>query len=775
MLASSMTRPFPLFLLVMSALLAVGTVGTSTHSADAQSQSLSKPANIIMGRVVTSNGMPIHRARLEVGSDGQLPQSQASVFTDRDGRFEVRVPEAMPWRLRISKPGFAAQTLAAPEVLKAIDRDAAAPMQILLGRGAVLTGEVVDQFGDPVMGAVIRARFFSGKSAGDAGGAPEFTTDTDDRGAFRIGSLPAGEIEVTVSAPLGGGPYLYRVMSFSALPIRAMVRASETVDVTLPVSVSWGSVVSRSAAASPASWRAGIRGRVLGPNDRPVPQAVVEALPLGGGRVVSVSTNELGQFQIAGLPAGRFRVRVAKNGFPIAEYGQSRAVQQGKVLSLGDGQQLQNVDIALTRGAVVTGRLVDGGGEPLEGVLVQPWLSLFDGTGVVITDSETRSRRTDDRGEYRLDGLLPATYYIVAGAERSTNARKGLPVYYPGRAALLEAEAIRLDEGQELSGLVMTFDPPLGARVSGRAVDSTGRPLVGTARLNTSLRSGAPKVRRDAPIRDDGSFEFADVAPGEYVVQVGGLYGESGSTREFGTEFVRVDPGSADPPPLTVMALPGSRVSGRIVLEGGNAGMSPGDFVFWLYPSDPDVSPTSGLAALMSQVNPDWTFSIERATGTLRFLPQRVPDGWWLKSVIIDGTNIAHDEMVFGTRDSSRQDVEVVFARQGASVTGRALDRRQAVADYSVIVFPTDVSRRYNHSPYMKLVRSDQEGRFTVNGLPPGEYWVGAIGVTDGSAVGGNWMSPDALNALVAQSARRLRLNQGQSVSLELELLSTGN
>jgi hypothetical protein len=155
-------------------------------------------------------------------------------------------------------------------------------------------------------------------------------------------------------------------------------------------------------------------------------------------------------------------------------------------------------------------------------------------------------------------------------------------------------------------------------------------------------------------------------------------------------------------------------------------------------------------------IRPDWTFEINNLFGPTRF-GLAAPDGWYLKSVTIDGVNAADEPFTFDSITSNRSNVEVVVSNGAASVSGRVVnDRKEVLSDYSVIVFPTDSHRWYDRSRYMKLARSSQDGGFTVAGLPPGDYLVAAVDSIAGDVGFGDWQNPDVLVRLTP-SARRSR------------------
>jgi hypothetical protein len=441
-------------------------------------------------------------------------------------------------------------------------------------------------------------------------------------------------------------------------------------------------------------------------------------------------------------------------------------------VTVGDGQRLERVDVTMPRGSVVTGRIVDGGGEPIEGVSVQVWQRRYvAGRTVLAPPTGVRVRQSDDRGAYRLHGLLPGTYFIVASHDPSGAgagvAGDGVRVFYPGRHNPAEALPLRVDVGEDVSGLDFPFDPVRGVRVVGSALDSSGQPVSGTALLMTSFRSGAPVLPPQiARLGPGGGFEFSNVGPGEHVVQILG----AGRPGPFAAQYLTV--ADFEPPPVAIRAGPGSRVAGRISLEGDATGVSVGEFSFMLMPADFDRSPAVGEFMPRPSVDQEGRFSIDGVTGVFRFVPTRVPDGWWLKSVQTGGREAAYEGVEFGTQDASREDVNVMFSRSAAIVEGRAETVTNSPAsEFSVIVFAADPLHWFDRSPFVKLGRADQEGRFTVTAVPPGEYWVVAVDVVEGTDGFGDWQNPDVLHTLTG-SARRITLEAGTREFVELQLVS---
>ena len=164
----------------------------------------------------------------------------------------------------------------------------------------------------------------------------------------------------------------------------------------------------------------------------------------------------------------------------------------------------------------------------------------------------------------------------------------------------------------------------------------------------------------------------------------------------------------------------------------------------------------------------DWTFELADVAGASRFRQTRAPDGWWLKSVDVNGVNAVEEPATFGQATGS---VTVVFANGAGIVEGRVLDdRRQPTSEFSVVVFASAPDRWFNRSPYVRFASASQDGAFLVSGLPPAQYYIAALDRIDGGTDFGDWQNPVVLGALTS-SARRINVEPGGRVSTELRLI----
>src|SRR3954470_10678734 len=156
-----------------------------------------------------------------------------------------------------------------------------------------------------------------------------------------------------------------------------------------------------------------ITGRVLAAdNGRPVKRARVfaTAAELPGGR--GMLTDDSGVFDLTELPAGRYTLTVSKSGFVALSYGQRRPLQAGTPLQLADGQQLKGIEFQLPRGSVISGSVLDEDGDAMPGVMVRIMRYQYLQGERRLTPAG--NGQTDDKGQYRVWGLMPGEYYVNA-------------------------------------------------------------------------------------------------------------------------------------------------------------------------------------------------------------------------------------------------------------------------------------------------------------------------------------------------------------------------
>ena len=779
--------------------IAVIVLCLSAVSETAQTPAVSQETGRVTFRAVVvdaGNGFALRGARVMVMSGRR---TIGTVTTDEEGRIGISVaPE--PVTLRIVKAGYASIIArVSPAQVRASD-----PVRLEVPRAAVITGRAVDASGEPAMLVIVRRLTSDGLSwsppgldgvtVGDGDGSA--IVHPDARGEYRAAGLVAGRYTVeayqpgrsmSLAAGRPGEAFTVQIDGASArsASVTVDVRAGEVgIDLVAPSPPE--PPVDRAAEAAGGT----IRGTVSTTDGSPLADAIVTAARSGGGPGggPQTTTDASGRFTLRGVPLGSVNVQASKRGYVQLQAGQRGGGLPGLPVRIEAGRDVDDVSIVLPRSGAVTGLVVDEYGEPFQEVRVQLLRVRRQPTGALARELGSLAGQSDDRGQFRFSDVRPGDYVVMA----SIDAESGpgfkpeivdpsavrsvyVPAYYPETADFVNAAPIRIADGDEVPGVVLTMRRVPAARVTGIVHNSQATPFSGTIRL--TLRQGAADLRgpaRSVSPQPGGEFVFDDVPPGDYVVSAQSGPGLGGP--EFGVGHVTVV--DRDPEPVVMRTSPGSRVSGRIVLEGG-AGQEerrqgvPGDQVMWGYSATSVAVDAVSLPGSVSNQAPITTgepFTLGSLVGPTRLRVWSQDENWYLKSIFINGVDVVDAPFDFGYDGRAYSDVEAVFSRRGATITGGATnDRGLPLRDYAVYLFPTDRDRWFTNSRWVRLARAAADGGFTASSMPPGEYWVVALERVDASAA--DWVDTELLTTL-ASRAIRVTLGEGQSRTVSLRVIN---
>lgn len=536
----------------------------------------------------------------------------------------------------------------------------------------------------------------------------------------------------------------------------------------------------RDGIASPHTGTAVLRGQVVAADSgRPLRRARVTVVGEGLGQDArrTTSTNLDGRYELKDLPAARYRVSVARGGYLPLDYGQRRPGEQGRPVQLADGQTIDRIDFYLPRMGIITGRITDENGEPIEGVSVSATRSLFfEGQRRLVPVG--MPTQTDDAGEFRLARLSPGTYFVMASTKETwTVTADGketmfgyLPTYYPGAGMPAAARSVRVAVGQEVAGIDVSLVPGRAATVSGTATDSRGRPFsrVSLSEEVRGLNFASFRAGPGGPVAADGSFSLPNVPPGSYTAQASRQAGDSGGEPEVALIPIVVD--GADIENLMLVGSSGGTVSGRVVSESGEL---PGSGVrvrvteaLRNQPS-PAVLGTFRGSQGPGDVKQDGEFTATNVFGRARF-QVTVPEGWMLKSVMHGGRDITDAEIELRSGEALTG-VEVLVTSRVTSIGGQVVDGSGApLGDATVLVFTSAADKWFESSRAVRAARPDQQGQWQIKGLPPGEYLTLALEYIEDGA----WNDPEYLESL-RSLARKVALADGGSETLSLEVAVT--
>ncbi len=476
------------------------------------------------------------------------------------------------------------------------------------------------------------------------------------------------------------------------------------------------------------------------------------------------TTDGDGKYEFKELPAGRYTVFANKGSYVGLSYGQQRPFEPGKPLEILEAQTVEKVDFALPRGGVITGRILDEFGEALSDaqVVAQRYQNVGGRRRLVPAG---RPAQTNDIGEFRLFAIPPGQYYLSAtlrnfGMMGDSDDRSGYaPTYFPGTSNVSEAQKVTVGLGQIISDMNMSLLTTRTARITGTAVDSQGRPMMGMVMAMPRGDSMMFNFGPPGQIKPDGTFSIGGLAPGNYVLQTNGPGGP-----ETESAVAEITIGGDDIDGVRLVASKPSTASGRVVVDAGAAqALRPSSLRLMLQPVVFDMPMMGGTGP--GVVNDDLTFELKSRPGKMKLAFAGQAPGWTIRTVRYRGVDVTDTGIEFRPNENITE-IELELTNRVTDLSGVVTNSKgEALKDYSVIIFAQDREKWMPGSRFLRSGRPDQDGRFKLSALPPGDYYVMALDYLDQDA----WTEPEYLER-VRNRATSVSINEGETKTVDLKV-----
>jgi hypothetical protein len=465
--------------------IAAACLMATAQPPSAQAGETSRISGVVVNRVT---GQPLSQARVLVAPDDGSSK-EIETITGTDGRFVFdRVP-AGSWTLQAERRGFLGQkygqrSLYTTGAISIVTGPGGVSENLTFGLNppAAIRGKVVDENGEPVMGAFLQ--FLVQIPSARTEFLVRKTVATDDAGEYRIPDLPAGTCYLFAVVPVpesgtGFAPQYY--------PNATDARA-----------------------ATPIQLKAG--------------EEFTGDFTLQRGRGVSVEIEG-----VSGIPGGSESELLIL----LTQGPQGSEVSAG-TLGPGSGRTFHNVlpgrykfVIGDLRGAYATSKWIEVGSEDLTVTLpfhdppeVTAKVRVVNGDSkslqqamlglVAFAGAGNNSRPLGPDGTAVFPGMAAGRYDIVLHSPglyiKSVSARNARVA--DGLVDLPESGPVQLE-------IVAAGD---GARVKGK-VQSGGKPMSGVqVVLAPSQQSANPDDYHGYESDSDGTFDFRAVRPGDYTI-----------------------------------------------------------------------------------------------------------------------------------------------------------------------------------------------------------------------------------------------------------------
>jgi protocatechuate 3,4-dioxygenase beta subunit len=269
-----------------------------------------------------------------------------------------------------------------------------------------------------------------------------------------------------------------------------------------------------------------------------------------GGNIPAVQTDLSGGYTIANVKPGPYYVRVDLVGYvtPLLDFTREELAKPSPETQQRIQNDLQRItvapqaavtaDVTLRRGAAIAGTVTFDDGSPAIGVGIR--ILRRNAKGEFKEQVQSNAQRwftsADDHGRYRFDALPEGEYAVEAdltlSSQTPTTIPMGngqtmevvmtkylfsLPVFSGNVIRRKDASPVKLDAGQETSGIDITIPVSQLHDISGSIQAKDGHTINGgkVALLFADDRSQFAIVDIDS---DDGTFHFPYVPEGNYIL-----------------------------------------------------------------------------------------------------------------------------------------------------------------------------------------------------------------------------------------------------------------
>jgi hypothetical protein len=481
----------------------------------------------------------------------------------------------------------------------------------------------------------------------------------------------------------------------------------------------------------------------------------------GEHQTFSSITDSNGRFAFIGLEPGKYSLGVGGNGFPQQGFVHKRGRAGGDILTLAPGSHDTNLVLRLTPPGVITGTVHDEDGDPVIAGQVQALRIVHGGRGHPIY-SGGGFAQTNDLGQYRLYGLEAGQYLIVANQRPAGGIAPGqdvyLPTFYPSTSDISQAAPVHVSPGDEVSGIDVDLDSVPSVVIRGRIATEipvkTLRGLYVSLMPRDSARTAYAGSNYGAAVQDDtGNFELRGVTPGSYV-----LFANLNDGGHFYAGRALLEVGNTNLEGVTVTVGSGVSLRGRVRLSPG-AELDLSRLVVSL----------QGTADYMggagAEVKADGTFILENISdSTYRVRVNGFPEEFYPQSIRYGGVDVLGTGLTV-SHDDPVSDLDIVLSKDGGRLDGVVVSGQHPAGGAFVVLVPDPPNR--NRDDLYDSKTADPLGRFSLLGLPPGEFKIFAWEQRDDVS----FTDPDFLKDY-EDRGMRVHIEDKKQQSVQLQVIS---
>jgi len=431
--------------------------------------------------------------------------------------------------------------------------------------------------------------------------------------------------------------------------------------------------------------------------NEPLMDVSVQLQPSGRSEAYEVQTGSDGRFQFRNIPKGDYSLAAVHSGFIRTEYGRSRTSDPPLVLPVASNLSINGIELRMIPSGAIFGRVTDGAGEPVAAVIVRAWQQTFVEGQLAMRMVTTVS--TDDLGNYRLFSLAPGKYYVSAGGTGT------FPTFYSDTADTRQARLVTLTAGSMAGGINITHRAEAARTVRGTV--SYSNPDINVQLIPRIPAGNQGLLVVSADIRT-GAFSIPQVAPGGYILTATSDKISTRTSIEVGNASI-VDVRVAIPSPI--------EVSARVSLDpkATSSGIDISKLLFGFH-WDSDIPNLPYATYGPGKDNP---FTIRLAPGDYRIRALVIPPEAYIRSIRLGTQDVLNDGLHLDA--SFQSPLEIIIAADTGTLEGAAANaQKRPEPNVVVALIPGGAHRQ--RVDLIQDVRTDAEGRFRFEHVPPGDY-----------------------------------------------------
>jgi hypothetical protein len=422
-------------------------------------------------------------------------------------------------------------------------------------------------------------------------------------------------------------------------------------------------------------------------------------------------SDEKGHFVFADIRDGGY--------FPFAElagYHRVAAVVQGRAedgIVLKPGGRIEGVRILMAGDAVISGRVVDEDGAPVQGAKVEAWplpedrpTIVREGKNGALTDRDGEYRYVVTPGEYRITALAPSPRPYAGSDVFSSQGFFFSSRHEPGGVVV---EAIPVVETRHVDVHLRT---KTGLTISGRVSGVPPEP----GRVELYVESGSSledlNYTRLYTLKSADKFELNDLHPGFYRI-----YASYWNSKvRLHSQIIELSLDSKNGRQLELILAAKFTVVGTVEREHGRLL----ERELYIRRTGPGYSPFSRQSPIV-HIRGDGTFEIPDLVPDRYELETEPRSGSYIKQILLGDTELKDQILDLG-HGAPGAALKIILGDRSASLTVKLVDRTgRPLNDGSVLVVPdgkvteVDCVMRWN---------APSSATIGCEGLAPGHYRV---------------------------------------------------